>query len=302
MTTFAIIGFGELGCALAEGLGRSGDHVIRAYAPRRGGRGAEAALADRIERARASTSESLDEAVAGAGVVLSAVPASASLEVAEEVAPRIGRDSYFVDLTSAPLEEIRAAAEIIDRSGARYVDAAVLGAVAAIGADVPIAASGAGARDWCALARDCGLAVEFLEGPAGHATLLKLLRSVYMKGREALIVEMMHAAWRHGLDEQVARSIAGPGEQVAFSALADRVLCSLALHARRRAGELLNSSEVLAEGGVDPVATRAGAEALAGLAQLDLDEAFDHRRPVSGRDVLAKIDELSVRGSAANGS
>jgi 3-hydroxyisobutyrate dehydrogenase-like beta-hydroxyacid dehydrogenase len=295
MAVIAIIGFGELGSCLAEGLARTDDNVVRGYAPRRSQPAAAASLADRLRRAGASRCESLEALLTGAGMVLSAVPPSASRETAERCAPLLEPGSHYVDLTAAPVADKEAAAALVEQAGALYVDAAVLGTVATSGFEVPIVVSGAGADGWRALVVPEGLNVEVIDGPAGHATLLKLLRSVYMKGRDALIVEMMLAARRYGLDERVAASIAGPGETVPFAALAERVLCAVAVHAERRSDELLASSEVLTAVGVDPVLTRAGSQVLRGLADLGLRDSFDRERPSNSVAVLERIDELSSR-------
>jgi 3-hydroxyisobutyrate dehydrogenase-like beta-hydroxyacid dehydrogenase len=293
MPDFAFIGFGELGSSLAEGLGRSGAHRLRAYAPRRSQPSAAKQLEARLRRAGVRRSDSLQEVVAGATAVHSVVPARACREVAERSASALAAGAYYVDLSAAPVSEKEAAAELIARAGALYVDAAVLGTVAASGFEVPIVASGPGASGWQALVDPEGLVVEVIDAPAGHATLLKLLRSVYMKGRDALIVEMMLAARRYGLEDRVAASIQGPGEAVSFPALAERVLCALAVHAGRRADELLASSDVVTAAGIEPVMTHAGSEVLRNLARLDLRERFDGERPSSGKEVLALIDELS---------
>jgi 3-hydroxyisobutyrate dehydrogenase-like beta-hydroxyacid dehydrogenase len=289
----AFIGFGELGSSLAEGLGRSGAHRLRAYAPRRSQASATERLEARLRRAGAQRSDSLREALAGVTAVHSVVPARAAREVAERCASTLAAGAFYVDLTAASVSEKVAAAALIARSGALYVDAAVLGTVAVSGFEVPIVASGPGAPGWKALVDPEGLVVEVIDAPAGHATLLKLLRSVYMKGRDALIVEMMLAARRYGLEDRVAASIQGPGEAVSFPALAERVLCALAVHAGRRADELLSSSEVVTAAGIEPVITRAGSEVLRNLAELDLRERFDGERPSNGAEVLALIDELS---------
>ena len=86
-----------------------------------------------------------------------------------------------------------------------------------------------------------------LDGPPGRASLVKLLRSVYMKGRDALILEMLVAARRHGVEDAVLQSIGGPGEQVPFPDLASRVVRSLALYADRRSAELAAAAELLAD-------------------------------------------------------
>ncbi len=294
MAIFAFIGFGELGSSLAEGLAHSGAHRLRAYAPERSQPVAAAVVVeDRLRRSGVSRCASLQETVADASVVLSVVPASASRSVVERCAALLDPGAYYVDLAPAPLVDKQAGAALVAQAGALYVDAAVLGTVAVSGFEVPILASGPGALGWQTLVNPEGLMVEAVDAPAGHATLLKLLRSVYMKGRDALIVEMMLAARHYGLEDRILESIQGPGEQVPFAALAERVLCALAVHAERRAEELLASSEVVRAAGIDPLSTRASAEVLHRLAALELRDAFARQRPSRGEDVLAMIDALS---------
>jgi len=288
----AFIGFGELGAALAERLGGAGSGEMRAWTRERSDPAAEQALATRLRDAGVARRPSLRDAVEGAGIVLSAVPGSASREIAEQVAGLLDPDTLFVDLTAAPIADKEAGAEAIAKAGGLYADAAVLGAVAAPGA-LRIVASGPGAGPWVQTARSEGLELELetLDGPAGLATRLKLLRSVYMKGRDALIVETLVAARRCGLEERLAASIDVPGERVPFPELADRVLRSLAIHAGRRAAELNGAGDAVAATGVEPLLSRAGAETLRRVAELGLREELGGERPESGAEVLALLDE-----------
>jgi 3-hydroxyisobutyrate dehydrogenase-like beta-hydroxyacid dehydrogenase len=297
MTAFAFIGFGELGVVFAERLVREASNAITVYVPQRDDAAARAAVASRLGRAGATRSETLADAIAAADVVLSVVPARVSLQVAQEAAPLLRAGAYFVDFAPAAPADKQAASALVAERGARYVDVGVLGTVSTSGYEVPLVLSGDGAAGFGELAAAEGLEVDVLDAPAGHATLLKLLRSVYLKGRDALIVEMMLAARRYGLEERVAESVRGPGETVPFPALADRVLRALAVHADRRADELLACSEVVAAAGVDPLGSSAASAVLRGVAALGLREAFEQQRPSSGADVLAAIDARS--GQAA---
>jgi 3-hydroxyisobutyrate dehydrogenase-like beta-hydroxyacid dehydrogenase len=204
------------------------------------------------------------------------VPGSASRDVFESARPLLAEDIPFIDLSSAAPEVKESAAAM----HSMYADAAVLGTVVASGADVPIVAAGPAAEAFAEL----GLNVTVLPGKPGDAARLKLIRSVYMKGRDALVLETMLAARRAGIEDEVARSIAGPGEQVPFTELSERVLRALALHAGRRADELESSAAILRELGIDPLMAEAGAERLRAIAHLR--EHFGGERPASGRDTL----------------
>jgi 3-hydroxyisobutyrate dehydrogenase-like beta-hydroxyacid dehydrogenase len=301
VAVLALIGFGELGSALAGQLARSGAHEVRVYVRPRTDPAADERLERRIAQAGARRCNSLAETLTGCEAILSVVPAKDAPGVAERCAPLLGRGACYVDLSSSAVEEKKAGADLVTGVGASYVDGAVLGAVAASGAQAPILLSGSSARSFVELVSEDGLVLEVLDAPAGAATLVKLLRSVYMKGRDALVLEMMLAARRYGLQHVVASSIAGPGEQVPFSALAERVLCSLALHAERRAEELRASGEVVRAAGVEPRVTLAGAQVLSGLVELGLRERFAGERPSTGEEVLRLIESLTpdVGGTAA---
>jgi 3-hydroxyisobutyrate dehydrogenase-like beta-hydroxyacid dehydrogenase len=122
---------------------------------------------------------------------------------------------------------------------------------------------------------------------AGHATTVKLVRSAYMKGRDALVVETLVAARRLGVLDAVLDSIRGPGEEVPFRQLADRLLGGVALHADRRAGELADAAAVLSAAGVEPLLADAGTVRLRRVAASGEAPA---RRPDGLAEFLPLID------------
>jgi 3-hydroxyisobutyrate dehydrogenase-like beta-hydroxyacid dehydrogenase len=291
--TVCLIGFGELGSVLAAGLAAAGASEVRVHTRARP-EVEQDPLVARIRAAGAHHYAELAQAVRGATAIVSAVPATAATAVARACADVLDPDAVYVDLTACEVAGKQAAAELIARAGGRFVDVAVLGTVVASGYAVPMLASGPGAEAWSAMAGDLGLRTTLIEGPAGRATTVKLLRSVYMKGRDALVLETLLAARRYGLDRELLPTIAGPGEEVPFPELAERVLCSLALHAGRRADELEGSAALLREAGVEPVVTAAASERLRRLGDLGLKQRFAGQRPSELDAVLDAIDELST--------
>jgi 3-hydroxyisobutyrate dehydrogenase-like beta-hydroxyacid dehydrogenase len=267
MATVAFIGFGELGASLGGAFSAAG-HEVRAWT-------------------RTTPRDALGATVDGAGLVISAVPGTVSAEVARDVIPLVAAGACFADMTAAAPSVKEEAAHAAAERGVLYADAAVLGTVAMSGAAVPIAAAGSGGEALRALGTPSGLSIEVIGGAAGQAARLKLIRSVFMKGRDALVLEMMVAARRLGLEDEVVASIAGPGEQVPFAELSDRVLRALAIHAGRRADELESSAALLRdEAGVDPIVTTAGSERLRRLAELGLRERLGGVRPDDGSTTL----------------
>jgi 3-hydroxyisobutyrate dehydrogenase-like beta-hydroxyacid dehydrogenase len=300
--SLCVVGFGELGSVFASRIVSAGLHDVRAFA-RPGPNPRATAATMRMRAVGARPCSDLAEALSGADVVLSAVPAAAADDVVDACAPLLEPGALYVDVTASEPECKAAAAALVARHGALYADVAVLGTVVGNGYAVPMLASGAGADAWREFATPLGMSITTLDGPAGRASLVKLLRSVYMKGRDALVVETMLAARRHGVERELLPTISGPGEDVPFPALAERVLCALAVHAQRRADELAGSADLLSEVGVDPLVTSAAAARLQWVADLGLRELFDGERPQDLRIVLDAIDRLAsweTQGASAS--
>jgi len=283
----AFIGFGALASSFATGFRNAPS--IKAYArPRADGESGDG----RIEAAGVVACASIAEAVGDVDVVVAAVPAAAAEAVAHECVQALAPATLYVD--PAPLDpgtKERLAARFAD-VGAEYVDAAVLGTVETEGFRVPLLLSGPGAARFAQSVEPLGFVVSIIDGPAGRASLVKLLRSVFTKGRDALILEMLLAARRYDVESVVLESFAGKGESVTFPELANRVLGSLALYADRRAAELDTCAEVLLAGEVDPVMTQAGAARLRRMGRLDLRSHFANERPGSLVEVLDALDGL----------
>jgi 3-hydroxyisobutyrate dehydrogenase-like beta-hydroxyacid dehydrogenase len=289
-TRFAFIGFGALATHLAAGLREAGAREILAYTRPRTDAKAEEAVAGRMRAAGVRPCRSLEEAVVTADVVIAAVPPGAAQEVADCVATAIRPGTLYVDPAPRGPRDKEIASARITSAGADYVDVAVLGTVETGGHRVPMLAAGTGAERWAQLGAKHGLNVAVVGGPPGTAAVVKLLRSVFLKGRDALLVEMLVAARRYGLDDVLMETIPADAP---FPLVADRVLASLGLYADRRADELAASADVEARVGVDPVMARAGEERLRRVGRLGLRERFGGERPTDSREVLALLEELA---------
>jgi 3-hydroxyisobutyrate dehydrogenase-like beta-hydroxyacid dehydrogenase len=292
MQSVAFIGYGEFAHALAGGLSAHGIELRAHVRPRRDPAAARA-RADRMRSVGVQSAASITDALAGADVVIAAVPASASREVVEACVRHLAPGQLYVDPSSSLPEVKRAASELVQPTGADYVDVAVVGTVVTSGAQVPMLAAGVGAARWRDEGCAAGLQITAVDGDAGNAALVKLLRTVFMKGRDALVLEMLLAAQRYGVHEAVLASIGGPGEQVAFPQLAERVMCSLAVYAERRAEELADAASLLREVGVEPLMAEAGENRLRQLAQLGLATRFAGERPRDLELVLDAVEALT---------
>lgn len=245
----ALLGLGEAGSRLATDLVAAGVEV-RGYDPD-------------PERDVPAVTRVPDpaSAVAGCDVVLSVNAAKAALEAAKAALPAL-RGVLYADLNTASPELKRELAELVAAAGALFVDVALLGPIPRRGLHAPVLASGAGAQAFASLFVRLGMPVTVVSEDAGDAAALKLVRSVFMKGLAAAVVESMQAAEAMGSGEWLAGEI----EAMIGGPFLQRALEGSRTHAARRVDEMEAACELLQELGVEPRVAAASAAQLAGLA------------------------------------
>jgi 3-hydroxyisobutyrate dehydrogenase-like beta-hydroxyacid dehydrogenase len=230
----AFIGFGEAGTAFATAPDWAGE--VRAFD---------------VDPAR-TLAASLVDALRGADAVLSVVTADAALKVAREAAPLLGTGALFLDMNSVAPDTKRAARDAIEGASGRYVDVAVMAPVHPARLAVPLLVSGDHAEAGAAALRAMGFSdVCIVAGGVGTASAIKMIRSVMIKGVEALTAEMMAAADAAGVGAQVLASL-GDG----WDAKAAYNLERMTTHGMRRAAEMEEVAKTLTALGVDPLMTR----------------------------------------------
>ena len=125
-----MIGLGEAGAAIARDLRAAGAAVV----------GFDPAVTDGgVDRAPSAAA-----AAGGADVVLSVNAASVAADVAGSVAGALDPGAVFADLNTASPGAKRAVAAIVEPSGARFADVALMAPVAGRGLRTPALASGPG--------------------------------------------------------------------------------------------------------------------------------------------------------------
>lgn len=196
--------------------------------------------------------DSVKQALDGAQMVLSLVTADQATPAAVEAALHIAPGTLFCDLNSVSPGRKRANAAAIEAAGAHYVDVAVMAPVQPAALDVPLLISGPYAQEAADMLRSIGFTKTQICGAAiGAASATKMVRSVMIKGIEALTAEMMLAADAAGVTEGVLASLGGDWAQKADYNL-DRMLA----HGTRRAAEMEEVAQTLHELGVDPLMTQ----------------------------------------------
>ncbi|OGS51953.1 MAG: 6-phosphogluconate dehydrogenase [Erythrobacter sp. RIFCSPHIGHO2_12_FULL_63_10] len=245
--TLAMIGFGEAGSTFASAMGCAG----RAFDLKTDDPATREAMLETITKAGVEPCLSAADALAGAQVVLSLVTASSALQAATDDAPFIAPGALWIDMNSVAPDTKRSAASVIEAAGGRYVDAAVMAPVQPAALAVPLLLSGAHAAEAAQVLAQLGFSNIRLAGEdIGRASTIKMLRSVMVKGIEALTAEMVLAARRAGVADEVLGSL---GED--WSQRAEYNLERMIRHGQRRADEMEEVAKTLETLGVEPLMT-----------------------------------------------
>ncbi|MEA9984250.1 NAD(P)-dependent oxidoreductase [Subtercola sp. RTI3] len=247
MTTAAIIGLGEAGAIYARGL-RDKGFTVQGYDPFL-----------TLDEPGIAQSAELAEALRNADVVVSLVGARAALSVAELAVEVMAPDAVFADFNTGSPALKTTIGELCTARGIAFADVAVLAPVPRHGAETPLMASGSGADRFLELLRPVGAPLESIAGAPGDAAARKLIRSVFMKGLAAVVLESVNAARHAGCEEwlrgQIIEELSGDNSE-----LIDRLLTGSVQHAGRRVHEVEDAHDYLVALGQPSWATDAAHE------------------------------------------
>ncbi len=250
VTSLAFIGMGEAGSAIVTGWGGARDAPIRAYDIKSDDPAMAEMMAARYKALGLRGCRSAAEAVDGAELVFCTVTADQAVIAAETAAPHLARGVVWCDLNSCAPTSKRRAAQVIETAGGRYVDVAVMAAVHPKLNMVPLLVSGPHAETVAPMLAALPMAPRVVAGDIGAASSIKMIRSVVVKGLEALTAECMLAAVAAGVEDEVLSSLmrSHPGtswpEQSAYNFERSMV------HGERRAAEMEEVAKTLADLGL----------------------------------------------------
>lgn len=262
---WATIGFGEAGAALAGGgLG------VRGYDRKLDGSGRQAKCAE-FEREGVTACMTAAQTLAGAEAILSLVTADQAVSAAKQCAHSLERDALWFDMNSVAPETKRAAAATIEAAGGRYVDVAVMAQVLPKRRGVPLLLSGSHAVAGADALRVLGFSdVTIVAGAVGTASSIKMIRSVMVKGMEALTAECALAAEAAGVRNAVFASLDASWSQASWTERADYNLERMMVHGTRRAAEMEEVVATLDGLGIGSAMARATRKRQAAIGALGL--------------------------------
>jgi 3-hydroxyisobutyrate dehydrogenase-like beta-hydroxyacid dehydrogenase len=195
-------------------------------------------------------------ALDGARLVFSVVTADQAEAAALAALPGLAGDAFFFDCNSCAPQTKARIAERVEAAGGRYVDTAVMSPVHPRLHRSPILLSGPHAEAAAAALLSLDMAPKVHRGPVGSSSSIKMIRSVMIKGLEALACECALAGRAAGVDAVVLASLdeTFPGfdwkTRVAY--MMERVMT----HGVRRAAEMREVARTVDELGLDGAMSR----------------------------------------------
>ena len=256
----ALIGFGEAGSILGADLVVAGCDVSTYDILLDDPKSRDALLA-RAERAHVRPADSFAAAVSGAQLVISAVTASSSGEVAALAGQHLGAGQLFLDINSVSPAKKQTSCATVEASGADYVESAVMAPVPPYRLKVPMLLGGRRAEEAAVQLLRFGMNAKAISSEIGVASAVKMCRSVIIKGIESLAVESMLAARHFGAEEQVLASLDQTFPSMGWDKnLPDYLVSRVAEHGRRRAAEMREVARTLKDAGFEPTMASAIAQ------------------------------------------
>ena len=250
--TIGLIGFGEAGGILAKDLAAAG-MAITTFDILFWNERARERMLTKAAAFKVVAAENLEGAIRNASLVISLVTASSASEVAKQAASVLRPGQFYLDGNSVSPDMKRKMANDINRSGAHFVEAAVMAAIAPQRLKVPMLLGGSGAAELSAALRAIGMDATAVSETIGVASAIKMCRSVLMKGLAALTIESLFAARRYGAEDAVIASFEATYPNMGWAKnLPDSLTKRAVEHSRRRATEMREVEETLKGAGIRP--------------------------------------------------
>ena len=261
-----LVGYGEVGRILAEDL-RKQNVKVSAYDIKLGGDQTNA-LRDHASTHGVALASSHADLAAQADFIISAVTASQAVPVAQACAPAIRQATWFLDFNSASPGAKRRASVLIDGSGGRYVEGAVMTSIPPYRIKVPLLLGGSGAGELAPLLVALGFDAKLASDELGVASAVKMCRSVMIKGLEAMVIESFTTARAYGVEDAVLASLAETFPGINWEKQGAYFFQRVIEHGRRRGEEVREVAETVREIGLTPWSAQGTAERQAWVADL----------------------------------
>jgi len=204
------------------------------------------------EQAGITDVPTINELVEQSDVLMSVTVSEAVPGLCREISDAVkatGTDLLFAECNAIAPELSKKMEGVLNEGGARYVDASIIGGPPRNGSSPRVYASGNNVAEFLQL-RDFGLDVRDLGDQLGRASGIKMCYAAMTKGTTALHAELLIAAEKMGLTEEVMAEFAG--SQPAVVTRMEGWLPTMPAKSRRWVSEMEEIEKTFSDLGLTP--------------------------------------------------
>jgi 3-hydroxyisobutyrate dehydrogenase-like beta-hydroxyacid dehydrogenase len=191
-----------------------------------------------------------DEAVQGAQLIFSLVTADQAESALHQIVGSLTKKQIVLDFNSCSPQTKQRLAQTVEAQGADYIDIAIMAPVLTSQPNIPLYLSGQKAEKVAEYLTQLGFDTEVISENVGDASSIKMLRSIMVKGLEALTTEFMLAARKSGVEHHVLKSLSKTYPELELSHLSRYHMERMLNHGERRHAELKEVAATLNELGM----------------------------------------------------
>lgn len=287
------IGFGEVGFEMAKGYKEAGLDGILAYDVMQEHPVYGALVKERVKNSGVIMVSAPEQVLEKVDVLIVAVPGSKALDTAKGISGFLQKDTLYVDVSASSPKVKQEIWEEVKGKEVYFADGAMLGPLSVYQQKVPTLISGNGSDLFVKLMLPFGMDLEKVSDVPGEATAIKLVRSIFMKGLPALMLEVLEAASIMKVDHLVLKSLSESMNASPFEQTMNRLITGSSIHAERRVHEMESVIEMLESIDVKPTMSTATRERLQWLASKNLKEKFGGKTPKQWQEVVKAWEEVA---------
>lgn len=233
------LGYGEAARAFHEGLAQA----VLAYDILLDGDDDDDAMREAM-KSRGATPVAI-AGLADADWIFSAVTADQSLLAVAPLLPHLRPGQLLIDINSVSPGRKRETAAAVEAAGADYLDMAVMAPVHPKNHATPVLLAGEPAERLLPQLLALGFSASIAGAEPGAATAIKMVRSLFVKGLEAITVETLLAARASGCFDEILASLSASYPGLDWSRFAAYQFERTTRHGGRRAAEMRESGATL---------------------------------------------------------
>ncbi len=285
--TVAILSPGDMGSATGKMLHDHGLDVVTCLEGR-----SELTL-QRAREAGFRIVPSYDDLVHQAELILSILPPSEAVALAEEVGGRLqatGSSLVYADFNAIAPQTAQSIDSVIRGAGGQFVDGGIIGSPPGPGAQPRFYCSGPDVSTAMELG-NFGLDVRNLGDKVGQASGLKMVYAASTKGTTALWIELMVAAHKMGLYEALAHELEG---STVYAAMRNNIP-TVPRRSRRWIGEMEEIAAAFESQGLTPDMLLGAAEMYRLVGKTQMASSTSHQpAPTFDETIQAIVEQLDI--------